>query len=142
MRRSVVGRMPRTAALPAALAAAMVLLVGACATSRPSDAGGGASELITADEIATSHATNAYEAIAKLRHNFLSNRGKTSLLDTSAPSLPNVYLDGVPYGPLSSLSNIPAGDVLSIRLYRAWEASTKYGTGNPAGVIEVTTKRQ
>lgn len=139
MRRSVESRVPPLAAL---LAAALVVLLNVgCASARPADGGGGSSELITADEIASSHASNAYEAVAKLRHNFLSNRGKTSILDTSAPSLPNVYLDGVPYGTMSSLYTIPAGDVLSIRLYRAWEATTRYGTGNPAGVIEVTTKR-
>ena len=56
--------------------------------------------------------------------------------------MPNVYVDGIPYGPLSSLNNIPAQQILSIRLYRAWEAQYKFGSDNPAGVIEVTTKRE
>ncbi|MFL5575189.1 MAG: hypothetical protein ACJ79S_04350 [Gemmatimonadaceae bacterium] len=122
------------------LALALVLNVG-CSSARAADHGGGSSNLITADEIAGANVANAYEAVAKLRHSFLDDRGRNSILNASAPSLPNVYLDGMPYGPLSSLSTIPAGDVLAIRLYRAWEATTKYGTGNPAGVIEVTTKR-
>ena len=143
MGRSLVGRVDRAplGALVATLVVLVVLLTGACASAGPAETGTASSDIITADEIAASHATSAYEAVAKLRHNFLSNRGKTSIMDRSAPELPNVYLDGVPYGPLASLNNIPAGDVLTIRLYRAWEATTKYGSGNPAGVIEVTTKR-
>lgn len=100
------------------------------------------SQVILADEIERSRAVTAYDAVSKLRHNFLSDRGRTSILDTSAPRLPNVYLDGMPYGPLASLNNIPAQQVASIRLYRAWEAQYKYGSDNPAGVIEVTTKRE
>lgn len=30
----------------------------------------------------------------------------------------------------------------TLDLYRAWEATTKFGTGNMGGVIEVTTKTQ
>jgi hypothetical protein len=99
-------------------------------------------ELITAEEIVESQAASAYEAVLKLRAHFLNSRGQTSVLNRSAPELPNVYLDGVKYGPVSSLRNIPANQVAQIRLYRAWEASTRFGTGNVAGVIEVISRIQ
>ena len=137
MRRIVRGR-----GAPLVHAALLAVLLGACAPR--SQSGGGdapSSQIIYADEIERSRATNAYEAVAKLRHNFLSDRGKTSILDSSSPSVPNVYLDGMPFGPLLSLQNIPAQQIASIRLYRAWEAQTKFGMDNPAGVIEVLTKR-
>jgi hypothetical protein len=135
MRRPLASRL----ALPALLA----LLAGAAACTHAAPSGGSASsQIIFADEIERSRAVTAYDAVSKLRHNFLSDRGRTSLLDASAPRVPNVYVDGIPYGPLSSLNNIPAQQVLSIRLYRAWEAQYKYGSDNPAGVIEVTTKRE
>lgn len=75
----------------------------------------------------------------KLRANFLSNRGRTTILGSTS-SFPVVYLDGVEYGPMTSLRNIPATHVSSIRMYRAWEATTKFGMGKTAGVIEVITK--
>jgi hypothetical protein len=51
-----------------------------------------------------------------------------------------VYLDGQMYGDASTLKNISANVVESIRLYRAWEATTKFGARNVAGVIEVLSK--
>jgi hypothetical protein len=39
------------------------------------------------------------------------------------------------------LRNIPASQVSTIRLYRAWEATTKFGTGNMSGVIAITTRQ-
>ena len=140
MRRLTRGR-GGTLFLPAALAA----ILGACALHKQTSTGDGgavsSSQIIYADEIERSRAANAYDAVDKLRHNFLSDRGKTSILDTSSPTVPNVYLDGMPFGPLVSLRNIPAHQIASIRLYRAWEAQTKFGMDNPAGVIEVLTKR-
>ena len=132
-----------SAARRLALSATLVLLVGAGAcTHATSGQDSTSSQVIYADEIERSRAVNAYEAVAKLRHNFLSDRGPTSILDKSAPRVPNVYLDGMPYGELASLNNIPAQQIASIRLYRAWEAQYKFGSDNPAGVIEVTTKRE
>jgi hypothetical protein len=104
-------------------------------------AGGGpeASQVITEDQIARTDATTAYEAIKVIQPNFLVSRGQTSFYDTSSP-LPNVYLDNVAYGSISTLTLIPARDIAMIRLYRSWEATYKFGTGNMGGVIEVVTK--
>ena len=100
MRRPLLRRFP----VPALLA---LLATAACAHVAPSG-DSMSSQVILADEIQRSRAVTAYDAIAKLRHNFLSDRGKTSLLDRSAPSVPNVYVDGMLYGPLASLHNLPA----------------------------------
>lgn len=97
------------------------------------------SDVITQDAIERVHAVNAYEVIMKLRANFLSFRGKTSLLGTSQPD-PIVYLDDMPYGTMSALKTIPAEQVSMIKLYRAGQAGTKFGMGNMGGVIEVSTK--
>jgi hypothetical protein len=97
-------------------------------------------DVITEDEIATVNASNAYDIIKKLRANFLSYRGKTSMLGTSNAD-PTVYVDDQAYGPISSLRTIPASQVTSIRMYRSWDAKTKYGQGNMGGVIAVNTKQ-
>lgn len=96
-------------------------------------------DIITEEAIARAHAVNAYDAIVKIRANFLSFRGRTSLMGTSQPD-PTVYMDDVPYGTMSALKTIPAEQVSMIRLYRAGQASTKFGMGNMGGVIEVSTK--
>lgn len=99
----------------------------------------GASDVLTEDEIARVSVVSAFDAVQRLRPQFLSYRGETSLLNTSSPE-PTVYLDGVRYGELATLRGIPAADVATITLYRAWASATRFGTGNMGGVIEVTTK--
>jgi hypothetical protein len=97
-------------------------------------------DVITEEEIAHSSAINGYEVVTKLRANFFANRGRTSVNGTSN-SDPTVYVDDQPYGPIGILKTIPASQISLIKLYRSWEATTKYGTGNMGGVIAVTTKQ-
>lgn len=121
-----------------ATAGLVLSLTIACAhakVERPS----GAPNLITEDDIARVRVQTAYDAVVRIQPNFLSRRGQTSLLGTSNPD-PNVYLDDVFIGPVAQLKGIQANDVASIRLYRSWEATTKFGGGNMGGVIEVYTK--
>ncbi|MEO8909568.1 MAG: hypothetical protein ABI408_05000 [Gemmatimonadaceae bacterium] len=112
-----------------------------CTPPRPSHSAGNDSQLITEDEIEVSRAPTAYEVIQKLRANFLTYRGETSFDKSKSQPYPTVYIDGQEFGPLSSLRNIPASQVATIRLYRSWEATTKFGTGNMGGVIAVTTRQ-
>jgi hypothetical protein len=122
------------------LALAFVAVLG-CAQQRvgpsvtSSDPG-----LITFEEIEASRDANAFDLIQRLRPNFLTYRGETSLSKGRSNPYPTVYLDGQEYGPISSLRSIPASQISSIRLLRAWEATTKYGTGNMGGVIAVSTR--
>ena len=127
--------MPRAARLLLLL----VLPILACtrASNRPAT---GDRDTITEEEIASSSAVNAYEAVQRLRGNFLSNRGKTTILGKSS-AMPVVFLDGVRYGEVQSLRNISATQVQTIRLYRAYDAQQKYGNDVMGGVIEVTTKQ-
>lgn len=121
---------------PLALAAFMV---SGCATHPATAPSPARSDTITADQIVKSEATNAYEVIERLKPSFLASRGPTDLTNAS-PTLPNVYVDDVPYGPMSTLTTIAATDIAMIRLYRAWEATYKFGTGNMGGVIDVYTR--
>jgi hypothetical protein len=96
--------------------------------------------VITEDEIIDSRASNAFEVIHKLRANFLTNRGETSLNSSQSNPYPTVYLDDQEFGPISSLTNIPAAQITMIRLYRVSEANAKYGSHNTSGVIAITTR--
>lgn len=100
--------------------------------------------VITEAEIARSGAQSAYDAVKKLRANFLAVRGRTSL-NASDPQAqipePNVWVDGQYFGPVNALKTIPASQVGSIRMYRSWEVAAKFGTNNLGGVIEVFTRQ-
>ena len=117
----------------------VVLVLVAC-TRQTARTGSADRDTITEEEIAGTSAITAYEVVHKLRGNFLSNRGKTTILGRSSPT-PVVYVDGVRYGEIPSLRNISATTVQSIRLFRAWEAQQRYGNDVMGGVIEVTTKK-
>lgn len=119
---------------------AMLPVMTACSHPRTTGQEERRSDTITEEEIATTSAANAYEVIRKLRANFLSFRGKTSILGTSNPD-PIVYVDDQAFGPLNSLRTIPASQIATIRLYRSWEATTKYGMNNMGGVIAIATKQ-
>jgi hypothetical protein len=95
--------------------------------------------LITADEIARSNASTAYEAVERLRPAFLRTRGPQSL-QNSEPPTPNVYVDGMKYGTLASLAQLPALGIISIQYLSALDASQRFGIGNEGGAIVVTTK--
>jgi hypothetical protein len=126
----------------ARISLALVLAVAfACSPPRLGPGEISNSQLITEDEIDASRASNAYEAVQKLRANFLSYRGETSFDKSRSQPYPTVYLDGQEFGPMATLRNIPASQVATIRLYRSWEATTKFGTSNMGGVIAVTTRQ-
>lgn len=118
----------------------IAVAVIACSPPRLGPGGVSNSTLITEDEIKASRGSSAYDVIQKLRANFLSYRGETTFNKTSSP-YPSVYLDGQLFGAITTLKTIPAMQISSIRLYRSWEATTKFGTGNMGGVIEILTRQ-
>jgi len=132
-------RAAATLSLVRSIALATVVLLGVAGCAHLPAQDSHTPNVITADQIEASQSVTAYEAIQKLQPNFLVARGPTSLSGTSS-AFPNVWLDDVPYGPLATLKDIPAQNVALIRMYRAWEATYKFGTGNMGGVIEVFTK--
>jgi hypothetical protein len=132
-------RVAATLSVARSIALAAVVALGGAGCAHVPAQEAHAPNVITADQIEASQSVTAYEAIQKLQPNFLVARGPTSLSGTSS-AFPNVWLDDVPYGPLATLKDIPAQNVALIRMYRAWEATYKFGTGNMGGVIEVFTK--
>ena len=119
-----------------------LLLLGCSHSPSVSPLGSVNPDIISDDEITAvaANTSTAYDIIKKLRGNWFSYRGKTTLLGTSSAD-PTVYVDDQVYGPISSLKSSPASQVTQMRMYRSWEATTKYGTGNMGGVIAVATKQ-
>jgi hypothetical protein len=95
---------------------------------------------ITEDEIDSVHAASAYDAIKRLRPQFLNVHGRASFDPHDPPALPNVYVDKQYYGDISALRGISGSIIESIRFYSAAEAQYTFGRGNMAGAISIITK--
>lgn len=82
----------------------------------------------------------AMALIRRLRPAWLRARGQDSLTDPGA-TYPVVYLDEIRHGGLETLHQIPAAEILSMRFFGSADATTRWGTGHPSGVINVVTGR-
>jgi hypothetical protein len=86
--------------------------------------------------VAKADVGTAYDAVARLRPNWLSSRGPTSF--ESQGSYARVFVEGQLYGELASLRNIPAHQVAGMHYYDVTEAGARFGLrGGNSGVIEV-----
>jgi hypothetical protein len=99
--------------------------------------------ILTSVEVSAAHAdvVTAYDAVARLRPNWLASHGQTSILSgDGSTEFATIYVDGQPYGDISTLRNIPAYLVTEFRYYNITEAGGKFGLrGGNSGVIEVIT---
>jgi hypothetical protein len=116
-----------------------LLALAACGPTKSGKAAPQNRYLITADEIAKSNASNAYEAVERLRPAFFQTRGSQSIQNT-APPTPVVYVDGMRYGAVQSLMSLPTISIISIQYMNALDATQRFGIGNDGGAILVTTK--
>jgi hypothetical protein len=121
-----------------------LFFAAACASAGSGDNGGDTPKtrysrnVITLEEI--QHASGlrtAYDAIQRLRPQFLQTRGTSGLRGSTEVA---VYVNGMPMGGIAVLNQINIQDVKEIRHYSASNATTKYGTGLTGGLIEVKTR--
>jgi hypothetical protein len=94
---------------------------------------------ITEKELTPFAGWDTYQAVKLLRPQFLQNRGATSIV-LDSPTQPEVAIDGVMYGRVESLAQLPVSEVATITLLNVGDAVIKYGPGHPAGVIDIVTK--
>jgi hypothetical protein len=125
------------------------LSVFGCVSSSPSV--GSRRPTLQRDEISNgeivaglSRYQTAYDIVHGLRPAMLVSRSMSlrqsrMTLWESDPGI-KVYLDGIRYGGVESLKTIPANTVREVRWLSALDATTRYGTGHPAGAIAVTSR--
>lgn len=104
------------------------------------NSGGGVYDpnVIGIDEAQSARATSAYDLVKKVRPAFLMSRGAATLLGTSS-AYPTVYVDGIRYGTIAALAQIPANWIAEVRLYRT-VAPAQFGSDNMSGVLAITTR--
>ena len=121
----------------------LIVVMGgaACAAGKPSSAieraGSRRSDQIGRDEIRARSWTDAYEVVATLRPNWLSERGRDNF--GSSSSQVQVVMNGARLGGVDALRRIPAADVERFQYYDATAATTRWGIGFAKGAIELST---
>lgn len=120
----------------------MILMVAAgvaCASAGTGTGTSHNSDVITAEQVAATRESNAYDAINQIKPLWLKSRGQTSVNSGSSPYA-SVFVDGQYFGDLGSLRQIIAPQVKEIRYLNGPNAVTRYGMQYGTGVIEVTTR--
>lgn len=118
--------------------AACIMAACSSATARSRGAGGGSS-VLTHEQIAKTNSDNLFDAITKLRPEWLTSRGPSSVTDMT-PTAVHVYMNGTMLGDVEYLKQVRSLDVSEARYWDAGEASARFGMGHPRGVIELTRK--
>lgn len=97
---------------------------------------------LTAAEIVAAKADDAtaYDALARLRPNWLTAHGVTTF-DPGVSQFAVVFVEGQKYGGIESLRNIQAYHVANLRYYDVTQAGATFGLkAGGGGVIEVRLK--
>lgn len=121
----------------AAIATSCLVVGCAAATTQSSTRGSGTQ--LSQTELAAANTDNLYDAIAKLRPEWLSSRGATSVTDAS-PTGVDIYMNGNFLGKADYMRQVRLLDVSSVRYWDTGQASARFGMGHPRGVIEITRR--
>src|SRR5687768_13823016 len=111
----------------------MLGCAGAPAASRSSSGGG---STLSREQLQGTNSDELYAAISKLRPEWLSSRGPTSVADPT-PTSASVFMNGSLLGNVEYLRQMRVIDVTEVRYWNAGQASARFGMGHPRGVIEI-----
>ena len=97
--------------------------------------------VLTGDDVRRTGIGNLWDALRRLRPQWMRARGQTSMVGQRAVE-PVVYVAGVPHGDLRSLQRMNTLQVRRVEFIDALDATTLFGTGVSGGVIMVDLDRQ
>jgi hypothetical protein len=119
----------------------LAVLWGCAGSGAPrSDAGNPGRYLISQEQIQAQPPGTAMDIVERLHRDWLTGRSPTLSTNTGR-NYPHVFVDGRPYGPVDVLLSFGTETIEFIRFIPPSDATTRYGTGFPAGIIEIITKR-
>lgn len=123
------------------LAVALLLAGGLACGGMGSGGGGGGSGTLTAQQLRDleTQYDDMYELVQGERPTWLQTRGNVSFQNPGA-GLPAVFVDGVEQGRPSALRRLNPSDVEEAEFMSSSDATTRYGTGYPGGIIRVSTR--
>ena len=113
-----------------------------CATGGSYSQGGPSNSrnTINREQLEDLPSMTAHQAIERLRRQWLRGR-TTTIQSVTGRTYPQVFLDGRPYGTVEALTQFGTQQLDEIRFISASDATTRYGTGYPAGIIELISRR-
>jgi len=112
--------------------------ITACGPAR-SFPGGTSSNLITRSQIERLADRSAFDLVQLLRPRWLRARVQGTP-GNPRPAYAQVYVNGLRYGPIESLYQIPATTIERVDYLSSLDATTLYGTGHMGGAIRVFTR--
>ena len=116
---------------------ALTVALGACASSGTGSSTQGSANVITSEELETVEELNSYQAVQRLRPNWLRVRGRVSMYSQQGIQ---VYVDGVHRGYVDELASIRAMTVQRMERLSSSQATSRYGTDHVDGAILVTMR--
>jgi hypothetical protein len=123
----------------ALVALATSLSVSACARPAGPSRSGGLGQRLTQADLEKTTSEVVYDAVVKLRPEWLSSRGPTSVTN-STPTSVDVFMNGNNMGSAEYLKDLRVIDIVEVRFYNAGQASARFGMGHPRGVLEIIHK--
>ena len=82
----------------------------------------------------------AYDLIERLRPAWLLARGQISFTNPGS-AYPTVYIDAIRHGGLMTLHEIAPNQIQRLEFIGMVDATIRWGTGHPSGVINIVTGR-
>ncbi|MEX2582600.1 MAG: hypothetical protein WD766_04980 [Gemmatimonadota bacterium] len=123
---------------PIGLLSLLVLLSFGGCSAAAAGSGGGNPDVITADDLSELSSTNLYEAVQRLRPQWLRTRGISSFGGEPDPIM--VYVDNVRYGEVRELTGFRIEAIEEVERIDATSATQRWGTGHAGGVLLVSTR--
>ena len=80
---------------------------------------------------------SAFQAIQRMRPQWLRGRGVGSF---GGGSMPMVLVEESPFGGVDDLRSMDVAEIAELRFLSAADATTRFGTGYPAGAILVSLR--
>jgi len=118
------------------LVISVCVVVLACAQATQTAATTTSRQALLGDEIHAASVTTAYQAVARLRPEWLRQRGRMSMRDPGAGAVV-VYVNGLREGGATALDGIAAETVFAMEYLNGSDATTRFGTGHSGGAILV-----
>lgn len=125
--------------LPVVRPAVVAWLLGVTACATAAQGPRRSSNLITRQELESVQVSNAYDAVQRLRPQWLNRPTAATLMPGGNPIL--VYVDHHQMGNLEELRSLAIDQIEQMEFVSARDATTRYGTGHPSGIIEITTRQ-
>ena len=95
---------------------------------------------ISLEEIEAQPPGTAHQIVQVLRPTWLRGRALTYSSNTGRHD-PVVFVDERPYGTLSGLYEISSQNIAEIVFISSSDATTRFGTGYPAGIIHIVLRK-